>query len=245
MVRILYKNQTLCPSNTDSLPPIFLFGGGGLGRGVSCNNLPSLILPPTPALPRKGGGRVYLRKLMGRMTILGFCLSFLLASHALAANNAPTSSKDVFPALPQSRLCNSATVQGIWKLLMVYEVPSGNAINLYTVRPLQYLIFDERSNYGEYISTLRDVSLFDVKRDAMFTGTLQQYKVNNSGIVFFYRNSVAADSFACFIVANPKGPFEEGQMLLMPPPTNTKTRMVKVYQKISGTNIEQQKGNSE
>jgi hypothetical protein len=152
--------------------------------------------------------------------------------HQQPAFAAPTNSKDVFPKLPQSKICDKNSVVGVWKLLMVYEVPSGKEIALYTERPLQYIVFDPESLYGEYISSLRIVSADDVRKTALAQKIIQQYTVSNSGIIFFYKNSVATDSLACFIAARNEGPFEIGQMLLMPPKKAAKGRMIKIYQKI-------------
>lgn len=157
---------------------------------------------------------------------------FLSIFHALSANAAPTSSLDVFPKLPESKICDKNAVVGAWKLLMVYEVPSGREISLYTSRPLQYVIFEADSRYGDYISTIRDISAEDARDYVLADSTISQYNVNNSGQIFFYKNSIATDSLACFIVARNEGPFEIGQMLLMPPEKAAKGRMVKIYQKI-------------
>lgn len=158
---------------------------------------------------------------------------FLAAFPFFVVNAAPTSSFDVFPKLPRSKYCDKNTILGAWKLLMVYEVPSGREIGLYTLRPLQYMIFEPDSRYGEYVSSLRAISPNDARQFALDQKAPQQYTLNNSGIVFFYKNAIATDSLACFIVADNDGPFEAGQMLLMPPEKAAGgRRMVKVYQKM-------------
>lgn len=144
----------------------------------------------------------------------------------------PTSSKDVFPKLPPSSLCNNKSIVGVWKLLMVYEVPSGREITLYTSRPLQYVVFEEDSRYGDYISSLRDVSANEVRNSVIKKKDVQQFALNISGQIYFYKNAIAIDSLACFLVSENQGPFEKGQMLLMPPKNTGSGRMVKIYQKI-------------
>ena len=154
---------------------------------------------------------------------------------ALPASAAPTNSRDVFPKLPPSKVCDKNSLVGVWKLLMVYEVPSGKEIGLYTERPLQYMVFEDDNRYGEYISPLRDVAINEVEKVAITSAgkTIQQYNLNDSGQIFFYKNSIATDSLACFISARNEGAFEIGQMLLMPPEKAAKGRkMVKIYQKM-------------
>jgi hypothetical protein len=147
---------------------------------------------------------------------------------------APTSSLDVFPKLPQSKFCDKNSLLGVWKLLMVYEVPSGKEIALYMNRPLQYAMFEPDSRYGEYISSLRAISANGVRNVAFAQKSNQQYVIGDSGVIFFYKNSLPTDSLVCFIVARNEEPFETGQMLLMPPEKAAKNgRMVKVYQKVS------------
>jgi len=175
------------------------------------------------------------------ITIFFLAASFAVPAMAqVAAQTAPTSSREVFPALPQSKICDKNSLVGAWKLLMVYEVPSGKEIALYTNRPLQYLMFEPDSRYGEYISPLRVVTVNSARKAALAPKTIQQYTVSDSGLVFFYKNSIASDSLACFIVAKDEGAFEAGQMLLMPPEKVAKGRMVKVYQKVP---LEREAGN--
>jgi hypothetical protein len=152
---------------------------------------------------------------------------------AAAIERLPTSSLDVFPKLPPSTFCTKENLLGMWKLLMVYEVPSGREIKFYTNNPLQFYVFNADSRYGRYESVLHAITLADVKRIAMSQiSNTQQYTLNQSGTLFFYKNQVAVDSLACFIVAANSGPFLSGQLLLMPPKKSQRTRMVKVYQKM-------------
>ncbi len=151
-----------------------------------------------------------------------------------SAANLPTFSRDLFPKLPASSLCTKDKLVGIWKLLMVYEVPSGKEMSVYSATPLQYFVFEPDSRYGEYRSILHAITLKDV-RDYVLekSGSGQQFTLNKSGMVFFYKNSIAVDSLACFIVENYSPPFGKGQLLLMPPQKAAAgARMLKVYEKV-------------
>jgi hypothetical protein len=145
----------------------------------------------------------------------------------------PISSRDVFPPLPPSSFCTKEELIGIWKLIMIYEVPSGREIELYTQRPLQYFVFEPDSRYGEYTSILNAVTLREV-RDSVIENQrqIQQYSLNKSGMVFFYKDSTPVDSLACFLVAKTTPPFAKGQLLMMPSEKSARGRMVKVYQKM-------------
>lgn len=165
------------------------------------------------------------------------CSAFLLSpSHAQTVSNPtsnPTSSRDIFPKLPPSSLCTREKLVGIWKLIMVYEVPSGREMELYYTHPLQYYVFEADNRYGDYVSVLYAATLKEVKETALSKQkALQQYIIDKSGMVFFYKERIAVDSLACFIVAKATPPFMAGQMLLMPPEKSTQGRMVKVYQKM-------------
>lgn len=145
----------------------------------------------------------------------------------------PTNSRDVFPVLPPSEFCTKEDLIGIWKLLMVYEVPSGHEIELYTRRPLQYYVFEADSRYGEYTNILNAITLKDMRDSVILNQRyIQQYSLNKTGMIFFYKDSSPIDSLACFIVAKTTPPFAKGQMLLMPSVKSAKGRMVKVYQKL-------------
>lgn len=149
------------------------------------------------------------------------------------AESKPTSSRDVFPTLPPSEFCTKEDLIGIWKLLMVYEVPSGHEIELYTQKPLQYYVFEANSLYGEYVSILNAITLKEVHDNVILNQRyIQQYSLNKTGMIFFYKDSVPVDSLACFIVAKTSPPFAKGQMLLMPSQKSARGRLVKVYQKL-------------
>lgn len=182
---------------------------------------------------------------MKRLDLYRILLAVVTASYLSPANAqvavpsitpsapAPTSSLDVFPRLPQSTVCTKEKLIGIWKLLMVYEVPSGREIQLYTSNPLQYYVFNSDSRYGQYSSVLHAVTLAEVKNLAINNQRgIQQYSLNQSGVLYFYKDQFATDSMACFIVAANTPPFMAGQLLLMPPKKTARGRMVKVYQKM-------------
>lgn len=141
--------------------------------------------------------------------------------------------KGYFPALPPSVRCTKELLPGTWKLLALYEVPAGAELAAYVTRPLQFYVFSADSRYGSYGGALSDIAPSEVK-DAVFSQqkNIQQYVVNDAGMVFFYKDSIAIDSLACFIVAQDGGAFQRGQMLLMPPERAAKGRLVKIYQKI-------------
>jgi|GEM_PF-2811582 len=150
----------------------------------------------------------------------------------VAIESKPTSSRDVFPTLPPSAFCKKEDLIGIWKLVMLYEVPSGREIEIYTQRPLQYYVFEADSRYGEYVSILSAATLKEV-HDSVMKGQRQilQYSLNKSGMVFFYKDGTAVDRLACFIVAKTNPPFAKGQLLLMPSEKSARGRLVKIYQK--------------
>lgn len=145
----------------------------------------------------------------------------------------PISSRGVFPPLPPSNFCTKEDLIGIWKLIMIYEVPSGREIELYTQKPLQYFVFEADSRYGEYTSILSATTLKEV-RDSVIENQrqIQQYSLNKSGMVFFYKDSTPVDSLACFLVAKTTPPFAKGQLLMMPSEKSARGRMVKIYQKM-------------
>jgi hypothetical protein len=143
------------------------------------------------------------------------------------------SSIEMFPKLPLSKICTKDKLVGAWKLLMVYEVPAGNELSIFRRNPLQYIIFDADNRYGEFISSLRAVSMREVRSYSITQQkVLQQYVVNKYGILFFYKDGIPVDSLACFVAVSNDPPFEDGQLLLMPPENVARGRMVKVYQKM-------------
>jgi hypothetical protein len=180
----------------------------------------------------------FLTALRGGLAALMVVCSLASAAHAQLS--LPNSSRDVFPSLPPSSRCTKDLLAGTWKLLALYEVPAGREMQLYIKRPLQFNVFSHDGLYSSYISSWRDIPYQNVKREAFAQkGGPQQFVVKDSGIIFFYKDGIAIDSLACFIVAQNDGPFELGQMLLMPPEQAARGRLVKIYQKVwidTGTN---------
>lgn len=140
-----------------------------------------------------------------------------------------------FPALPPSRLCKPRDLIGLWKLSTVYENPTGAELADFSASPFQYIAFGPDSTFAVYKGSRAESSDLDVykKMAANKGGVLQQYVMHESGVVYFYKDGIAFDSFACFIVANKLSPFYVGQLLLMPPPDKATVQMVRVYQKIN------------
>lgn len=135
-----------------------------------------------------------------------------------------------FPPLPPARPCNARDLYGIWELVNVYEEPTGPASANFASIPHQYVMYKKDSIYGKYNSATSAVpaSMIEVELDKQ-QRALHQYLVNESGIIYYYNQGVAVDSMACFIVANRRGPFLVGEMILMPPKGQSETRLVKLY----------------
>jgi hypothetical protein len=176
--------------------------------------------------------RIYIMKKI----LLALILSVfpLLSSYAQSRNEEATSSLGIFPELPKSSLCTKEKLLGTWKLLIIYEVPHGTELDTYTTLPVQYRVFLSDNRNGEYLGMLRSLTLAQVRNLAIDKQEdLKQYSVNESGRLFFYRNRVAVDSLACFIVEESKAPFMRGQLLLMPPERSSQgKRLLKVYQRV-------------
>ncbi len=144
------------------------------------------------------------------------------------------SSEAYFPSLPPSRLCTKRDIAGFWRLSMVFENPTGPELSDYSASPYQYILFNNNDTFSMYKSSQGDVADADVlkkMRDRQ-GGVLEQFVMHESGVLYFYKDGVAYDSLACFIVANKLDPFNPGQMLFMPPPDKATVRMVRVYQKV-------------
>lgn len=149
------------------------------------------------------------------------------------AANAYQEKNRQFPPLPPSRACTSGDIHGNWKLIDVYEEPPGNALAEYGLRPNQYIQFFQDNTYARFSDPYaRKLTPEDVRREVKKTqpeGALYQYVMGETGAIYFYSQGVATDSLACFIVANQRGNFAVGQMLLMPQAGQQSSRFVKVY----------------
>lgn len=135
-----------------------------------------------------------------------------------------------FPVLPPSRPCTPQDVPGLWRLGQVYENPAGSVFSDFTAYPTQYLFFSGDGTYNaSKVQPAPDDNVALSYLSTQKPQSLQQFLVQESGFIFFYRDGAAIDTQACFIVANQRDPFRIGQMLLMPPQGQSATRVVKVY----------------
>lgn len=146
----------------------------------------------------------------------------------------PNSTEAYFPALPPSRLCTKNDIVGLWKLMMVFENPTGLELSDYSALPFQYFIFEKDDTFASYKGSQNpgsDTNVLNKLRENRGK-VLEQFVMHDSGVLYFYKDGVSYDSLACFIAANKLDPFNVGQMLLMPPPDKANTRMVRVYQRV-------------
>ncbi|MFO0388431.1 MAG: hypothetical protein ACK502_01735 [Alphaproteobacteria bacterium] len=146
----------------------------------------------------------------------------------------PNSTEAYFPALPPSRLCTKNDIVGLWKLMMVFENPTGIELSDYSASPFQYFIFEKDDTFASFKGSQSPGSDTNVlnKLRSNRSKVLEQFVMHDSGVLYFYKDGVSYDSLACFIAANKLDPFSVGQMLLMPPPDKANVRMVRVYQKV-------------
>ena len=140
-----------------------------------------------------------------------------------------------FPALPPSRVCKAGDIVGVWRLLQVYEDPSSTEAVAFAAQSIQYIYFGKDTVFKDYRNAHNTLSDEAIRRTLMEREeSLRQY-VLKEGVLFFYTDSVLAGSLACFIVANPRGDFSVGQMLLMPQApadgSMPAIRMAKLYEK--------------
>lgn len=183
------------------------------------------------------------------MTPVTITRKLLLATGCLAAwpalaqtqPNAPApaaqeeqSPQLTFPQLPPSRKCAKQDITGVWRLRQVYELPVGNAALSWARQPFQYLFFRPNDTYGQYIGRA-PLSIKDAPAKITQQKTpLMQYLLKD-GFLYFYQAGVATDTQACFIVTAHRQQanftFDPGQMLIMPPQGQSRTRVVKHYDK--------------
>ncbi len=146
----------------------------------------------------------------------------------------PPATPGKVPSLPPSRTCVQQDMQGLWKLLHVYEEPMGPETSVFYSVPSQYMNFKGDSTFEAY-EHAKDVPISIAQILAIMkerTKGLQQYVVQANGQLYYYRDSVANKQQACFVVVEGNQYFAAGQMLLMPPNPQSPTRWVKVYSKI-------------
>jgi len=139
-----------------------------------------------------------------------------------------------FPPLPPSRPCARPDADGMWKLTAVYENPRSSMSTDFASYPHQYILFLRDDTYRTYKDVWGDKSDAQVRVDLEKEQptVLQQFLVHQSGILFFYKDGAFLDSQACFIVANSKGPYNQGQIILMPPEGQSSVRLAMVYTRI-------------
>ena len=139
-----------------------------------------------------------------------------------------------FPPLPPSRPCSVQDLAGMWRLVVIYEDPPGTETTGFGVNRFQYLMFDKNTVFGKYNSPNTplpaDMLRGEIEKIQQQQG-LQQYLLNESAILYFYSQGIAVDAMACFIVVNERGTYKPGQLILMPPKGQTKTRLAKVYER--------------
>ncbi len=136
-----------------------------------------------------------------------------------------------FPQLPPASACLKKDIVGLWRLTRVYETPVHSETQTFAAQPYQYMFFDWEDTYRQLKNSTAVDEKALVEQFRTAGGDLQQYVVNETGFVYFYTNSVATETMACFIVANQTNEFTLGDMLLMPPAGQSAVRMVKVYER--------------
>jgi hypothetical protein len=159
------------------------------------------------------------------------------ATTAAATSAVPTTlqpNAGNFPPLPPSRPCARPDTDGLWKLKNVFENPRGPTTSDFANNPHQYILFLRDDTYRTYKDVWGEKSSEQVRTELETTpaANLQQFLVHESGMIFFYVDGVNIDSQACFIVANPRGSYLAGQMILMPPEGRIATRLAMVYERI-------------
>lgn len=212
------------PQEMPSLEETIRLSGSGLG-------IMAPITPPDQMSP------VYQRSLEGTLDPNGFIAEVLPAPGTTRDGpdvTPPPAFPGQVPVLPPARACKAADLAGLWKLLQVYEEPSGTETAAFQEAQLQYLRFNADSTYGQYLEPFdkgQHLKLVNQGMVQQATG-LQQYVVQPDGKMFFYSDGVAVKSQACFIAEKSQNYYREGQMLLMPPSQDSPTRWVKIYTKL-------------
>lgn len=146
---------------------------------------------------------------------------------------APQPAQVVIPALPPSLPCKTEWLQGLWLLQRVYEAPPGKETESYNANPVQYIGFDKDSRFYRYNGGRAELDPETVyKQITEHSGALLQYLLQDAGMLYLYRDSVATETSVCFIVAETKPPYGAGNLLLMPPKGQITGRLIKVYKKV-------------
>ena len=141
--------------------------------------------------------------------------------------------KSLIPPLPVSAPCKQPDIEGLWKLMHVYEDPAGAETTNYAQTSEQFMLFRPNGIYGRYNDSRALLApKFIIEQINKYSSTLLQYLVQDKGIVYFYQDKVANDLQACFIVTKTDSLFKEGDMLMMPPKGQIQGRLVKHFTKI-------------
>lgn len=137
------------------------------------------------------------------------------------------------PPLPPSRPCQREDIVGMWRLLNLYEAPTGPETAAMANSPVQYFLFDQDNTYGRLNAGNVQMPAQNVREAIQrSSSSLHQFVLDQAGMLYFYQDSLAIDTMACFIVANSRTPFQPGQMLLLPPEGQAATRLIKVYEHV-------------
>ena len=122
------------------------------------------------------------------------------------------------------------SLMGTWRLIRVYEVPKGTQSAALAASPVQFIRFRPDTTFSSYNAGTVELSFANLSEliDKP-SRNVEQYLVQDKGMVYFYRDSVAVDTQACFIVASRLGEFNAGEMLMMPPAGQYSGRLIKVY----------------
>lgn len=148
-------------------------------------------------------------------------------------DSAPVSA---FPALPPSRPCVANDIDGLWKMVQVFESPAGSHLMRFTSYPHQYVFFKPNAVYANLELMTPPESAQKVADDLLDAPNepLRQYVLGERGFLYSYVSGAVSDTQVCFIVANATDRFTAGHMLLMPPADRGRTsRLVKVYERMN------------
>jgi hypothetical protein len=151
---------------------------------------------------------------------------------------APVAAKPVvkssIPPLPVSVPCTPQDVIGLWKLEHIYEEPIGNETYAFEVSPVQYVNYVANGLYGRYSGSIVMPPKLVVNEINKHSTGLQQYLVQDTGVMYYYQDKVANDEQSCFFVAKDSAPFFKGNMLQMPPKGKIAGRLIKHYVRVGG-----------
>lgn len=146
---------------------------------------------------------------------------------------APAVREVTLPPLPPALTCKPRWLFGLWELKAVYETPLGAETDAYNLNPVQYIRFQRDSRFARYNAGRNRMDpQVVIKTINENTGALIQYLLQDAGMLFIYKDSVATETMVCFIVAETKPPFGAGNLILMPPKGQIAGRLIKVYRKV-------------